>query len=205
MAIGPRITAPYTGTFDPTYRFVTSWILPPRILFGLRALLSLYAFVTLFAVFGWNGSHGMSEESRHSFSYFTHLTYWGLAFYLAFSAIHTGSYCITGTPFLARWPRVLQIAHGIFYSTVVVYPWIVTGKSNPSLATWLGIFTYLERQGVVWRGQCPKLKDETDRYSCVLGSSCTKPLSHGILSLVQHVSACSQLALCCGRNLGAAD
>lgn len=127
MAVHKRITGPYSGPFDPTYRFVTSWILPPGVLFGFRALLSIYAFTTIFTIFGWNGSHGMSESSKHSFSYFTHLTYWGLAFYHAFSAIHTASYWLTGTPFLARWPKALQIAHSMFYSTVVIYPWIVTG------------------------------------------------------------------------------
>jgi len=126
MGIGSRITAPYTGSFDSSDRFVTSWILPPAILFAIRSLLSLYAFITLFTIFGWNGSHDMSEASRRSFSYFTHLTYWGLAFYNAISALHTGSYWLTGTSLLARWPKPLQIAHSMFYSTVVVYPWIVT-------------------------------------------------------------------------------
>ena len=128
MAIWKRLTASYTGQFDPTHRYETSWILSPGVLFGARALLSLYAFVTLFTIFGWNGTHGRSEDSQHSFSYFTHLTYWGLAFYHAFSAAHTGSYWLTGTPFLARWPKWLQVAHSMFYSTVVIYPWIVTGK-----------------------------------------------------------------------------
>jgi hypothetical protein len=64
MAIGARLTAPYSANFDPTHRFVTSWILSPGLLFGLRALLSLYAFTTLFTIFGWNGSHGMSDQSR---------------------------------------------------------------------------------------------------------------------------------------------
>ncbi|KAH8728623.1 hypothetical protein GQ44DRAFT_701720 [Phaeosphaeriaceae sp. PMI808] len=122
MAIG----TPYSAKFDPTHRFVTSWILSPALLFGFRAFLSLYAFVTLFTIFGWNGTHGMSEASRHSFSFFTNLTYWGLAFYYAFAAIHTGSYCLTGTSFLARWPKALQITHSMFYSTIVVYPFIVT-------------------------------------------------------------------------------
>jgi hypothetical protein len=131
MAVGKRITEPYSGQFDPTYRFVTSWILPPGVLFGLRALLSLYAFVTLFTIFGWNGTHGLSDDSQRTFSYFTHLTYWGLAFYYAFSAIHTASYWLTGTPFLARWPKVLQVAHSMFYTTIVIYPWIVTGKQEP--------------------------------------------------------------------------
>ncbi|KAL6710194.1 hypothetical protein ACN47E_009985 [Coniothyrium glycines] len=126
MAFGARVTAPYAGVFDPTARFVTSWILSPALLFALRALLSIYAFTTIFFIFGWNGSHGDSESSRHSFSYFTHLTYWGLAFYNAFSAVHTASYWLKGTSFLARWPKPLQIAHSMFYSTIVVYPWLVT-------------------------------------------------------------------------------
>ncbi|CAA9964999.1 hypothetical protein CFE70_007955 [Pyrenophora teres f. teres 0-1] len=125
MAIGPRMTAPYTGPFNPT-RFVTSWILPPGVLFGIRALLALYAFATLFTIFGWNGAHGRSAESQRSFSFFTVLTYWGLAFYYAFSAVHTGSYWLTGEAFLARWPKAAQIAHSMFYSTIVVYPWLVT-------------------------------------------------------------------------------
>ncbi|KAH7394910.1 hypothetical protein DE146DRAFT_64957 [Phaeosphaeria sp. MPI-PUGE-AT-0046c] len=126
MAFGSRLVAPYTANFDPTHRFATSWILSPAILFVFRTLLSLYAFTTLFTIFGWNGSHGMAEASRHSFSYFTHLTYWGLAFYEMFAALHTGSYWLTGTPFLARWPKPLQVAHSMYYSTVVIYPIIVT-------------------------------------------------------------------------------
>ncbi|KAF2690474.1 hypothetical protein K458DRAFT_413257 [Lentithecium fluviatile CBS 122367] len=126
MPFWKRSGAREDAGFDPSFRFETSWVLPPVVLFAIRALLGLYAFVTLFTIFGWNGSHGMSVESRHSFSYFTNLTYWGLAFYYVFGALHTCSYLITGTPFLARWPRVLQVAHSMFYSTIVVYPWIVT-------------------------------------------------------------------------------
>jgi hypothetical protein len=132
MAIGSRLTASYRGRFDPTHRYETSWVLSPGVLFAIRALLSLYAFVTLFTTFGWNDTHGRSGDSRRSFSFFTNLTYWGLAFYNAFSALHTGTYWLTGTPMLARWPRSLQIAHSMYYSTVVVYPFIVTGKSNAS-------------------------------------------------------------------------
>lgn len=128
MLAWKRTAAREPAAFDPTFRFATSWILPPVALLALRALLALYAFVTLFTIFGWNGSHGMSVESRHSFSYFTNLTYWGLAFYYTFAALHTCSYWLTGTPFLNRWPRALQVAHSMFYTTVVVYPWIVTGR-----------------------------------------------------------------------------
>jgi len=115
------------SSFDPSFRFETSWILSPGALFTTRTLLSLYAFVTQFFIFGWNGAHNQDVASRRSFSYFTILTYWGLAFYFAFSALHTASYWLTGSPFLARWPRAFQVAHSMFYSTIVVYPFIVTG------------------------------------------------------------------------------
>jgi hypothetical protein len=146
MAICRRRTVPYAGVFDPTHRFVTSWILPPGVLFGIRTLLAVYAFTTLFTIFGWNGSHGNSAASRHSFSFFTVLTYWGLAFYYAFSAAHTGSYWLTGTSFLSRWPKPLQTAHSMFYSTIVVYPWIVTSKSKLS--------STLEVEGGIYECNC---------------------------------------------------
>lgn len=117
--------------FDPTFRFATSWILPPAVLFLVRAALSLYAFTTLFFILAWRslrGDDGGKVEVRHSFSYFTVLTYWGLAFYYAFAAMHTLSYWRNGTPFLARWPRALKEAHGVYYSTIVIYPFIVTGR-----------------------------------------------------------------------------
>jgi hypothetical protein len=128
MSIWTRLAAPYTGPFDSTRRFTTSWLISPAALFCLRVILSLYAFVTLFFIIGWNGTHGLASDNRHSFSYFTNLTYWGLAFYYAFSAFHTLSYWRTGTPFLARWPKALQVAHSMFYSTIVVYPFLVTSK-----------------------------------------------------------------------------
>ncbi|PVI03576.1 hypothetical protein DM02DRAFT_612059 [Periconia macrospinosa] len=115
--------------FDPTFRFATSWILPPAVLFFIRAALSLYAFTTLFFILAWRsvtGGDGGKTEARHSFSYFTVLTYWGLAFYYAFAAAHTLSYWRTGTPLLARWPRALKEAHSVYYSTIVIYPFIVT-------------------------------------------------------------------------------
>lgn len=118
----------YDSAFDTGYRFETSWLFSPTILFAIRGFLSLYAFTTIFTIFGYNGSHGLSENSEQSFSYFTHLTYWGLAFYFLFAALHTGSYALTGKPLLARWPKTLQIMHGMFYSTIAVYPWIVTSE-----------------------------------------------------------------------------
>jgi len=128
MAARARILAPYHEVVDPSNRFVTSWILSPLVFFLVRSVLSLYAFVTLFTIFGYYGTHGMPEAAGRTFSYFTHLTYWGLAFYEGFAAIHTGSYWLTGSSFLARWPKSLQVAHSMFYSTIVVYPFIVTSQ-----------------------------------------------------------------------------
>lgn len=118
----------HSAPSDPIHRFSTSWLLPPALLFTLRALFSAYAFLTLFYVFAYDSTHGNEVAARRSFSYFTYLTYWGLAFYLAFSAAHTASYWLTGTSFLARWPRILQRLHSLFYSTVVVFPFLVTSR-----------------------------------------------------------------------------
>ncbi|KAF1966198.1 hypothetical protein BU23DRAFT_332563 [Bimuria novae-zelandiae CBS 107.79] len=126
MAIWRPSPAARDGGFDPTYRFATSWVFTPAVLFFARALLSLYAFATIFYIFGWNGTHGRGVDTGRSFSYFTQLTYWGLAFYYAFAALHTGSYWLTGRPLLNRWWGPLRWAHSAFYSTIVIYPFIVT-------------------------------------------------------------------------------
>ncbi|MCJ1291358.1 hypothetical protein MMC34_002901 [Xylographa carneopallida] len=103
-------------------RYTTSWLLPPLPLGCLRFLLSLYAFVTTFTILGTD----TPLSARQSFSYFTVLTYWGLAFYFLFSGLHTLSYARSGTSWLQRWPRPLQAFHAIFYSTVVTFPFLVT-------------------------------------------------------------------------------
>lgn len=63
---------------------------------------------------------------RSEFSYFTVLTYWGLGFYFLFSSLHTLTYCLTGSPLLARWPRFLQTLHRFYYTTICIMPVIVT-------------------------------------------------------------------------------
>lgn len=127
-AVGFGIDSP----FDPSHRFATSWLLPPGLLFAFRALLSVYAFVTAFFNLGWRGTQHLGGVGQ-SFSFFTNLTYWGLAFYFAFSALHTGTYWLTGRPLLARWPPALQTLHSIYYSTITNFPFIVTSKRFPSL------------------------------------------------------------------------
>ncbi|KAL2161411.1 hypothetical protein VTH06DRAFT_7972 [Thermothelomyces fergusii] len=116
------------GPWDPTHRFETSWLLSPWALFFCRALISLYAFTTILFVLAWHCARADTgcKESRDTFSYFTHLTYWGLAFYFLASATHTATYARSGVALLDRFPRPLQALHSAFYTTVVVYPFVVT-------------------------------------------------------------------------------
>ncbi|WYZ44314.1 hypothetical protein EsH8_VII_000750 [Colletotrichum jinshuiense] len=115
--------------WDPSHRFETSWLLSPYLLAIFRGLISLYIFVTRLFIIGWTCSraeYGGCEAVRDSFSYFTVLTYWGLAFYFLISAIHTFTYARSGTPLLDRFPRPLQALHAFYYTTVITYPFIVT-------------------------------------------------------------------------------
>ncbi|KAL8754050.1 MAG: hypothetical protein Q9199_004606 [Rusavskia elegans] len=112
--------------FDPTHRFTTSWILPPLLLAVCRIIFAIYIFTAIFFIFGWNGAHRHPEQSRYSFSFFTSLGYWGLGFYFLFASLHTFSYARTGKSWLQEWPAALQVAHTIFYTTVVTFPILVT-------------------------------------------------------------------------------
>ncbi|RDL33299.1 Uncharacterized protein BP5553_08738 [Venustampulla echinocandica] len=116
--------------WDPSHRFETSWLLPPWVLFACRAAISLYAFVVLLFVIGWEASNHDGydiNDVNNSFSYFTVLTYWGIAFYFLIAAIHTFSYALNGgTPLLNRFPRPLQALHHLFWSTIITYPFLVT-------------------------------------------------------------------------------
>lgn len=110
---------------DAVERFVTSWLLPPSVLFVWRALISFYAFIVIFIVLG----HDSSRAAGRSFSYFTVLGYWGLAFYFGVSAAHTWAYRRHGKAWLQNWPSWLQYAHSVFYSTVTTFPPVVTSMS----------------------------------------------------------------------------
>ncbi|KAI8961941.1 hypothetical protein F5Y11DRAFT_208386 [Daldinia sp. FL1419] len=118
-----------TGGWDPEHRFETSWLLPPYALFALRALMSLYAFTTLLFNIGYqcaNADQGGCEASRAEFSFFTVLTYWGIAFYTLVASIHTFTYARYSLPLLDRFPRPLKALHALFYSTVTTFPFLVT-------------------------------------------------------------------------------
>jgi cytochrome bd-type quinol oxidase subunit 2 len=110
---------------DPI-RFSSSWLFKTSHFFIIRAIISLYIFVSIIAKLAYYGAHHEQNLDEQDFSYFTSITFWALAFYFAVAAYHTFTYSRTGTPALARWPAVLRQLHSIFYSTIVVYPFVVT-------------------------------------------------------------------------------
>lgn len=108
-------------------RYSTSWLLPVPILFGARALIALYIFISQIVLLALDTPQG----ARDSFRYFTVLSYWGLAFYYTFAALHTWTYWSSGRPMLARWHGALQVAHVALYTSVTTFPFIVTSECIP--------------------------------------------------------------------------
>lgn len=126
-----RIAACFQKTTDEATaeRFATSWLLSPKWLFLARCLIALYAFVVIFTIIGYERAHNDSGAAGRSFSYFTDLGYWGLAFYFSFAAAHTGSYWRRNRSWLQSWPRALRWMHGVLYCTITVFPFLVTSQS----------------------------------------------------------------------------
>lgn len=110
--------------FDPTGQYVTSWLLKPMHLAILRLVLGTYALITMSVALGLEAY----PLSAQSFSYFTDLTYWGLAFYMLSSGYHTLRFAMSGaTQYpLQRWGRVAQGMHACYYAANTVFPPIVT-------------------------------------------------------------------------------
>ena len=117
--------------FDPTHRFQTSSFVSPAVLACLRLLLGCYAFSAIFYRIGRSAAVDHSSTTRNSFSYFTNLSYWGIAFYFAVAAFHTGVYALRGKAPLKKWGKVLQWLHGLLYTTVVTLPFLVYDLSSP--------------------------------------------------------------------------
>ena len=131
-----RLSFHESATLETVTRFSTSWLLPPIVLCFIRGIISLYAFVVIFTTLGLESTvYKATHAATKSFSYFTILGYWGLAFYFAFAAAHSGSYAIRGQALLAGWPKSLRWLHGVFYATVAVFPFIVTGKTAMPTST----------------------------------------------------------------------
>lgn len=111
--------------FDPEHSFVTSWLLPPLWLAVYRSLFALFGWANLISSWVYDGIKEPAEIGPE-FSYFTNLTWWGITCYMTIAAIHTFVYVKNGYPWLDRWWRSLQALHSLFYTTICVFPIIVT-------------------------------------------------------------------------------
>ena len=133
-----------TATGFSSQPFVTSWLLQTYVLATIRLILSIYCFTTIFYSWAWFATHkvtyrlqdidiapttftvGGSDAIGRFFGYFAFLSYWGLGFYFAISAIHTFIYAKRSKTWLDRWPLLMQVLHSMFYSSVVTYPYLVS-------------------------------------------------------------------------------
>lgn len=58
--------------------------------------------------------------------YLAYLSFWSLGFYFLTSSTHTFIFFFHERTWLEKWPRFLRVAHGIHYSTVTSFPFLVT-------------------------------------------------------------------------------
>ncbi|KAA8892927.1 hypothetical protein FN846DRAFT_595758 [Sphaerosporella brunnea] len=111
--------------FDGTNRFQTSYLFAPMVLAIIRLTISTYIFTTLVYRLVRAGIWSPADVRSH-WSYFTNLTYWGQGFYFMFAGFHTFVYARKGIAPLQKWPRILQLLHGVLYTTVCTYALVVT-------------------------------------------------------------------------------
>jgi hypothetical protein len=129
--------------FDPNHSFVRSHFVSPFVLASIRALISLYSFTTITTCYAWLahqtatiklkdvniGSYTIQQSDAaigQSFSFFTYLTFWSLGFYFLVASVHTFMYAFRQRSWLHSWPRILQLAHSLYYSSVTSFPFLVT-------------------------------------------------------------------------------
>ncbi|KAH8716861.1 hypothetical protein GQ44DRAFT_730385 [Phaeosphaeriaceae sp. PMI808] len=133
---------PKTG-FDVDKAFVRSHFVSPLVLACIRAVLCIYSFTTIFTCYTWLahrtatihlkdvniGSYTIQQSDGaigQSFSFFTYLTFWSLGFYFLVSSIHTFMYVYRQSTWLHSWPKPLQLAHSLYYSSITSFPFLVT-------------------------------------------------------------------------------
>jgi len=124
-----------SSPFDPTFKLVTSAFFSPLILATLRLLLAIYSLVTIITVLAFEAV--VYHDSKSFLSYFTDLSYIGLVAYFWASSVQTIAFVMRGQngyP-LQSWPRIFQLLHVLLYSTIVVFPIIVTVVFWSLLAT----------------------------------------------------------------------
>ncbi|KAL4074371.1 hypothetical protein J3A83DRAFT_4235436 [Scleroderma citrinum] len=168
-----------SSPFDPTFAFVTSSLpfLHPSALAAVRSLFAVYALITAVVILGFEASVYGGGPSY--LSYFTNLSYIGLCAYFCASGVQTIAFAralkglrdvqddaqAIGTrrkesgrverrriayP-LQTWPRVFQLMHVLLYTSIVIYPFLVTIvfwallSSSSSLASGYQAWTTVSR------------------------------------------------------------
>jgi hypothetical protein len=134
---------PSASVFDPSKTFVTSYFVSPLVLACIRAILCVYSFTTIIVSYSWLasntatiglkdvniGSYKIQQSEAaigQSFSFFTYLTFWSLGFYFLFSSMHTFMFAFKQRTWLHKWPKILQLMHSLYYSSVTSMPFLVT-------------------------------------------------------------------------------
>ncbi|KAG1717492.1 hypothetical protein EDB19DRAFT_1653345 [Suillus lakei] len=125
-----------SAPFDPACRLVTSPFFSPLSLGALRLLFAIYSLVTTITQtpdLAWPNKRSDPEPCDWScypsiFSYFTDLSYIGLVAYFWASSIQTIVFVLRGQKAypLQKWPRILQLLHILLYTTITIFPIIVT-------------------------------------------------------------------------------
>ena len=111
---------------DSLHPYETSWLLSPGLFAGLRALIGVYLWVTIILIYSWDSAHGETKTIRESFSYFTYLNLWGMAFYFLVAFVHTILYARTGRSVIFnRLPRFFRALHSFFYTCNTTLPILV--------------------------------------------------------------------------------
>jgi len=114
-----------TQPFDATNRFQTSYVLAPAALACVRLLISVYIFTTNIYRLARARAAGNTSEIEQHWSYFTNLTYWSMGFYFLFAGFHGLVYSRRGLAPLQTWPRMLQLLHGVLWTTMSSYSLVV--------------------------------------------------------------------------------
>jgi len=115
-----------SSPFDTSNSLVTSPVVSPAVLAGIRLTFAVYGLTTALFVLIWDGVKLHTANSY--FSYFTELTYIGLLSYFWAAGVQTLVFALRGcTKYpLQTWPRALQFLHILLYSTITTFPILVT-------------------------------------------------------------------------------
>ncbi|KAJ7813375.1 hypothetical protein B0H13DRAFT_2142276 [Mycena leptocephala] len=127
-------------TFDPQHKFVSSPLVSPSVLAGIRLV-----FVPSFL------------------SYFTNLSYIGLVAYYWAAAVQTLFYARYRRYPIQRWPKPLQGLHVLLQSTITTFPFVVTvvfWALLSSASTFSTTFNsaslfFISPESVFWRSGAP--------------------------------------------------